>query len=224
MGKSLYAEESPPPRRGLLVADGDVQAARPQLEPRPPRLLRTHPKRWTVLAGKVVPQCAHVHLRNGVHLVRQRADGLFSAKEAIADWKERGWTVIDQDVDGPDTSYLREVLPNVWLLRWEQEHAGTDHISADVEGYADWLQGLIKVGKVPPCPPYILAGMASRKAQEVGALRDAVRATPSRQPELDRAESDLAVLEAELARVAPATKRAPSPKRKLLADGEGDGG
>lgn len=220
MAKSLY-EEPRPTHRPLLVGDGEVQALRPQLEPRAPRLLRTHPKRWTVLEGKVVPQCAHVHLRHGVHMMRQRRDGLYLARETIADFTERGWHVIPEDVDGPGTSYLREAVPGVWLLRWEQEHPGSDHVSSDVDGYAVWLQGLIKDGKIPGPPAYILASMTARKRQEVGTLRDAVRATPSRQPELDRAEADLAALDAELAKVAPAKRAAPVGKRRLMAD-DGD--
>lgn len=221
MGKPIYGADAPPPepaRRPLLVGDGEVRAARPMLEPRAPRLLRVHPKRWTVLAGKVVPACAHVHLRVGVHMMKQRRDGLFLAREALADWSERGWTVIPEDVDGPGTSYLREVLPGTWLLRWEQEHAGSEHVSSDLEAYAEWLRGLIRTGKIEGPKPYILEAMAAKMRQAVGELRDAVRASPSRQPELDRAEADLAAVDAELGVNRPARKSAPTRKSALMAD------
>lgn len=222
MAKSIYQEAAtPPPRRPLLVGDGEALAARPQLEPRAPRLLRVHPKRWTVLAGRVVPQAAHVHLRHSVHLIRQRQDGRYLAREAIADWTERGWTVIPEDVDGPDTSYVREAIPGTWLLRWEQEHPGSDHVSSDLEGYADWLRGLMDSGKIPRPPVYVLESMSAKMRQAIGDLRDAVRAQPSRQPELDRAEADLAAVEAELQTLRPTPTKRPAPPKKsnIIADG-----
>lgn len=218
MAKPIYQEApAPPPRRPLLVGDGEVQAAMPQLEPRHPRLLTTHPKRWGVIAGRVVPLCGSLHLRPGVHMIRQRTDGRYMAREAQADLTEKGWTIIPEDVDGPGTSYVREVIPGTWLLSWEHEHPGSDHVSSDTDGYAEWLDGLVKAGKIPGPQPYVLDALAAKMRHQLGELRDLVRAHPSRQPELDRCEADLAALEARIGALRPARKSAPA-KKALLTD------
>ena len=221
MGKPInHPTPTTPPARAPLVSDGVVRAQLPRLEARPPALLMAHPKRWTVLAGRVVPLCGSLHLRPGVCGIRQREDGSYSARDTIAHYQEEGWVIIPEDVDGPGTSYLREVAPNVWLTTWEQENPGSEHVTCDTEGYAGWLEGLIDAGKIPAPALYVLEVYAQKLRHQVGELRDGVRAQPSRQPELDRAEADLAVVLAKLPAAAPA-RRAASPRRSaLVADGD----
>lgn len=222
MARPIHQEAPPAPAaRPLLVGDGEAQAALPQLEPRHPRLLTTHPKRWAVISGRVVPLCGSLHLRPGVDTVRLRQDGRYLAREAQAVRVEQGWTVIPQDVDGPGTSYLREVIPNTWLLTWEHEHPGSDHVSSDVDGYAEWLDGLVKAGKIPGPHLHVLDAMAAKMRHQLGELRDLVRSHPSRQPELDRCEADLAALEARIGAARPPRKSTAAKKAAILADEEG---
>jgi hypothetical protein len=193
--------------------DDGVEGARaPKLGPRAPALLRYHPERWGVIEGQVVPICAHVHLRAGVHRVRQRKDGTFLRREAEADWEERGWRIIPHDVDG--RSYLRELAPGHYGTRWEQAHAGSTRVTSDTAGYARWLRSLIASGKVDRPQPYVLEALAAKFRHEVGDLSDRVRAIPSLQPLLDRARADLAAVEAEI----DATSAPAAPAREVDLD------
>jgi hypothetical protein len=76
-------------------------------------------------------------------------------------------------------------------------------------------------GKIPRPPVYVLESMSAKMRQAIGDLRDAVRAQPSRQPELDRAEADLAAVEAELQTLRPTPTKRPAPAKKsnIIADG-----
>lgn len=209
-----------PSTRAPLVSDGVARAQLPRLEPRAPALLMVHPKRWTVLAGRLVPLCGSLHLQAGVCGVRQREDGSFSARDTIAWYTEDGWTVIPEDVSGPGTSYLHEPVPGVWLSIWEHPNPGSEFVTCDTEGYAAWLEGLIDSGKIPPAAPYVLETYRAKLEHQVGELRDSVRAYPSRQPDLDRAEADLAVVVAKIGAATTARRSTPARRSGLLAEGD----
>lgn len=187
----------------------------PRLPPQPPRLLKVHPERWTVLEGQVVPLCGHLHLRAGVSRVQQRRDGTYLIREAIAAQADRGWTVIPADVDG--SSYIYEAAPGTYLLRWEQAHAGSSTVTSDTRGYADWLRKLIADGKIPAPRPYALEALRAKYARRVDQLTDDTHRLPSLRPELEQAVKDLRCVEAEIKLRAAPVKSTPVNPSTLIA-------
>ena len=178
----------------------ETRANLPRLPATPPRLLMAHPERWTVMQGHVIPLMGSLKLQAGVNRVKQTADGRFQKLEAEAALEEQGWRVIPADIDGPGTSYIRQVAPGVFLSRWERAYPGSTHTDVDEVGYAEWCRSLIDRGVVAPPAPYVLELLRAKRQREHDELRDKVATTPSVKPTLDRLAADIAAVDAEVAR------------------------
>ena len=172
----------------------------PRLSTRPPVLLMAHPERWTVLDGVVVPQLGKFPLQAGIGRVTQLRDGRYSMLEGKAALESQGWTIIPVDVDGPGTSYLREVAPGVYVTAWEQTFAGSAHIEPDLAGYVAWLSGLMERGVLAPPAPYVLELLHAKKQREHDDLADRVQSVPSLRAAVNRLAADLAAIAATQAR------------------------
>lgn len=183
----------------LNIADGIAAPDRPRLKDRPPFLLMVHPERWGVVAGEVVPICGRLTLVNGVSCVKKNeATGKISIEEALTHRRKHGWRPIPLDVDGPGTSYLRSPCKDVYLTRWETAHAGSSVVTSDTRGYVAWLRQLIADGKLPRCPRYVLERLHTRITRRIAELQDRVRVLPSAQIDLEKAQAELKVIEAEM--------------------------
>lgn len=184
----------------LNITDGVGPVDKPRLRDRPAALLMVHPERWGVMCGQVVPLAAKLPIMGGVANVRvvDPKRGTLSISQALAIQHKRGWQEIPLDVDGPRTSYLRRVLPGVYLTRWETAHAGSSVVTADGPGYVAWLRGLIEAGKIPRAPRYVLERLLEELRRSALELKDKVRTVPSAQVDLDRALEDIQAVEREL--------------------------
>lgn len=193
----------------LGLADGVGPVDLPLIEPRRPALYQYHPKRWQVMEGQVVPLLASMPLVGGVGNVKALKGGKVSIATAVAERAKRGWTVLKNDVEGPGTSYLYRVKTAsgrwAYLTRWETAHNGSTVITTDRRGFVAWLRKLISLGRLPAPKPYVLEQLRARFVQSKLELQDKVRTVPSAQVELDRVNTDLAVVERELKSVGALT-------------------
>jgi hypothetical protein len=178
----------------------ETRANTPRLPATPPKLLTYHPERWTVMSGEVVPQFGSLKLQAGIQRMKQGADGRFQKGEAEISLAEQGWTVIPADVDGPGTSYIRQVAPGVFLSRWEKAYPGSSHVDTDEAAYVSWCRTLLDRGVIPRPEPYVLELLQAKKRREHDDMADKVAAVPSLRPVVDRLATDLRAIEDEIAR------------------------
>lgn len=201
--------------RALTAADlglgvRDERAARLPMAERPYKWAYAYlPERWQVLHGKVVPMLGVMFLVPGLN------GG--TTRRAVEAREERGWTVLDPMIDGESYIYecqsrsMSGVLQPLYLSRFEEAHEGSDHITCDSEGYAEWLAGLVDSGKIPKPAPYVLTTLRAQLKQRVSNMIDACRLTPSMSDLLEAAKADLEVVDAAIksatSNAKPASKR-----------------
>lgn len=172
-------------------------APAPRIESSPPFLLMAHPNRWHVRGGKLLPHLSRLALVDGSGQVRKR-NGKLYARDAIASYEEKGWTVIPVDIDGPGTSYVRKVAgTGAHITRFMQVFSGSDAVLVDADGEAKWMQGLIARGVIKPCPDYVLDRLAAQLREGLLSAQDLAKTVPSAAAKVDRLAADLAVIVAE---------------------------
>lgn len=144
------------------------QELAPTGQPAKPFYLAVHPNRWVVAAGQIIPFARRINLSSGVGGVDVDAKGKPKPSLALAEAEEQGWTVLPWDVDGG--TYLRQVTATGgWITRWEVLHPGTEEITTDQKGYAEFFARLIKAGKIGGPAPWVL----DRLASELRAMAEA---------------------------------------------------
>lgn len=176
---------------------GTEAIARPKLRELPPILLTVHPERWQVMHGMVVPLCGAIKLLRGCNNVDMLPNGKYTIADAITQAHREGAVEIPWDVDGPGTSYLREVAPGVYLTRWQTATAGSEYVQVDEVGYAKWLRGLVDAGKIPKPRAYVVERLLAVAQKDLGEIADRLATTPSLKPRAKRLEDDIKALEAE---------------------------
>lgn len=163
-------------------------------------LLRWHPERWHVMHGRLIPQMSGFPLQAGVNNVRRRRDGTWIVREATAVMAEKGWHILPSNVDGPGTSYFADERGT---YRWQRRFPGSTAVQTNEREYADWVHSLIDRGVIEPIRGYVAERLAEQLRQEIGQLADQVaKGMPSAAPLLERLRSDLAVIEAAIAKAA----------------------
>lgn len=178
----------------------ETRASMPRLPATPPKLLLYHPERFTVMGGQVIPLFGTMKLQAGIQRMKQGADGRFQKNEAEGSFAEQGWTVIPADVDGPGTSYIRQVAPAVFLSRWEKAYPGSSHVDTDEAAYVAWCRTLLDRGVIPRPAPYVLELLQAKKRKEHDDMADKVAAVPSLRPIVERLAADLRAIEVEIER------------------------
>ena len=199
--KAPAAEAENTTAGGYLPQFGEVERANhPRLIPRPPFLLTYHPERWTVMHGMVIPLFGSLKLQAGVNRIRMTRDGRFMKLEAQASLEEQGWTVIPADVDGPNTSYMQQAAPGIFVSRWERCFPSSSHVEVDEIGYAKWCRSLIDRNVIPRPATYVLELLRGKRQHEHDDLADKVATSPSLRANVARCAADLQAIDAELAR------------------------
>ena len=130
----------------------------------PPFVLVHSPHRFGVLAGKLVPMLGRMPLMPGVNHIEIDGQGRVKFAAARAKLEEEGRILIPYAWAPDGVSYIqavdtkptgKEVLEG-WITVWETAHTGDTRTVSDLDGYASWLEGLIKAGKLQPCAPHII--------------------------------------------------------------------
>jgi len=134
-------------------------------------ILKFHPARWTIMAGRLVPSLGQDRLAPGINMVSKSRDGRVSFAACRAKMEESGWSYIPYEW-GPDgESYLQAIdtrprgareTRTAHMTVWDSAYAGDPRVYPDEEAYSAWLAGLIKDGKIPACPPQIARRMLEK--------------------------------------------------------------
>ncbi len=192
----VEAEEATPEIGGV------AGPPKPTVIPEPPYLLTYLPERWGVIEGRVVPILSKLVARKGVNGVDfdERAKKVLM-EGAITQARAKGGTVIPWNVDGKGRSYIKRVKGAGWVSRWETLYAGSDQRTVDSVGYADWLRSLIERGVLPDPPLYVLESLAEQLRARMAELHKKGAVNGAYRVRIERAEADLAAVEAEIARV-----------------------
>lgn len=218
----LTQSSKPTPKRAAYTpetATVDHGHEYPRVDVNPPFVYVYNPQRWTLLAGRVVPQL-HTHpIMEGVNGVTRRGKRwhLAALKSHI---EELGRTMIPWDM-GPDgESYMSVVetrapsgaIVDTYIPVFTETYAGSSQVGPDIEAYVDWIQSLMDSGDLPRPAPYIIEGLlADRRSTLLDNMTAQTRAPTAGRAELIASlESEVQQLEALLAD-AP---RKPSRKRR----------
>lgn len=174
MAKIIGGGDATPTAFTPAFATQDHGLGHPWVDPAPPFILVYSPQRYMVLAGKVVPSLSRMPLIAGVNRVDVDRDGRIRFAAARARLEEEGRIPIPYEWGPKGDSYLQtvETRPNgsaaihtAHITVFETCHAGDRDVTPDEKAYAGWLAGLVKAGKLPPCPPHLARRMLE-KAQE----------------------------------------------------------
>lgn len=181
----------------------------------PPFLVVHNPARFTVIAGRVLPQFERIPLvagLNGCDEIRDRVTGAqvrVTSGIARSDAQDRGKIVIPHDAipdshvqPGQPKSYLWRPTgrPDVNLLIYTKCYPGSPSLEVDEVRYVEWVDYLVGQGIIQPAPAYVLRRMISERSKERDVLADKAVTQPSLKPEVDKRSKDIECIQAELAR------------------------
>lgn len=204
---------APPPRgAGQGVAGGSAFIPREDAETKgvsPPTMpgspafyFKSHPKRWQVLHGKIVPILGRLQLRPGVAGVQEGRDGGVSLRAARAAQEERGWTLIPFDAipESHGTSYLQqlELRPDVVLSIYERAYPGSSETTADEPKYLEFLEHLVDAKVIPPVETHVLESMLTDRERQLARAMDLAASNPSKKADVDRLQVEVETIEGEL--------------------------
>jgi len=155
-------------------ATKDLGLGHPWIDASPPYILIYSPQRWMVMDGRLVPSLSKLPLVAGVNRVEVDKDQRIRFAATRARLEEEGRIPVPYEWGPNGESYLKtvETRPNgssqiqtAYVSVWETCHAGDRQPATTEAGYADWLEDLVKSGKLPACPPH-LARRLLEKANE----------------------------------------------------------
>jgi len=148
--------------------------APPAVEVRPMFIYAFHPRRWMVLAGKLVPGLRQVALVPGVERVWMDEERRIHFADTRAKLEENGWKLIPHHLAPDGVSYVQVLqtkpvdsnqILETHLTVWETAYPGLPDTESDLDGYTAWLEGLVEAGTIPPCPAYVAGRMLERTRQ-----------------------------------------------------------
>jgi hypothetical protein len=182
----------------------------PHIEETPPYVLVFHPRRWMVLAGKLVPSLSRQPLADGVNQISIDRKGAVRLASYRARLETEGRSIIPYNWAPDGESYLDSVdtrpggradVKEAWISVWEEAPVGASQTVSDETGYAEWLEGLVKSGKLTPCPIDVIERMLEEarlrqgRAAIVAAKNQGAGRSAEREAQL---KAEVEVLEAAL--------------------------
>ena len=142
-------------------ASKDNGNAYPHIPVTPAFLLVYSPKRWMIMDGRLVPSLSKLPLEPGVNRVDKTKDGRIRIANLRARLEEEDRKPIPYEWAPDGETYIRAVqtragseLATAYVSCFESVHAGDAATYPDETAYADWLERLVKDGKLPACPPH----------------------------------------------------------------------
>lgn len=154
------------------IGVGTTRKPATKVPPQAAYLLYFNPERWTIIAGRVVPQLGKAKLiagANGCDYDYKRK--VWVTAPMTSQLEENGYKIIPWEIDGD--SYIRkDPATGGYYSRWERVYSGSSRIQDGAAEYATWLQGLIDTGFLPPPPTYILEALLGDEERRANATRD----------------------------------------------------
>ena len=140
------------------------------VRPEPPFFYAYHPARLTVRDGRVVPAFIRLSAEPGVGNVglaveKNTGRRIPVVQQAIASAQERGLAVIAWDVDkaaGVPSYIARDRRSGGWFDRWTRVYSGSDHVTYDEAGFADWCESLYERGILERPQIWAMEALANR--------------------------------------------------------------
>ena len=154
----------------------------PWIDATPQFIYTCHPARWRVIDGRLVPLLGKQVLVDGVNNIEMDARGRVRFGACKNKMEDEGWLFIPYEWGPGGDSYLQAVetrpggsrdLRTAYISVWESAYAGDTTTYGDLTAYVDWLSGVVKAGKIPPCPPQVARRMlekAEERLSEANAL------------------------------------------------------
>jgi len=141
-------------RVAQVLAAEEAREQLPRVSPCSDFLLQVHPMRWDVAGKRIVPVPGRFSLVPGVDGVDEDRRGRVVVSSAIANRRDRGWTVIPaewyEDEDG--VGYVQAIPVKGGVAHvtiWDSLYPGSTKVRCDLEGMADWFDKLIAEKKIP---------------------------------------------------------------------------
>lgn len=157
------------------LATEEARTQLPRVSPSAAFLLQVHPSRWDVYDGRVMPVPSRFVLRPGVNGIDVDRRGRLIVSGAIANRRDRGWTVIPADwyEDEEGVGYV-QALPVkggvAHITVFDSLYPGSTKIRCDVSAMADWFARLIDEGKIAPPSVPALEDLVDRLERELAKL------------------------------------------------------
>ncbi len=185
------------------LATTTEKAPLPRLQVRPQFVYAWSITQWMVMHGQLIPSLQQVRLQPGVRRVRKIGDRI-DVSDLRSHMESRGWRLIPHDL-GPGGSYMRRHKTDptgqgryervTYLTAWEQPYAGSDRVTSDEQGYAEWCAGLVDSGVVPTCPIVIARNLEERTRSRLSRMEEKYnRGAESLKPNIDALKAELQVI------------------------------
>lgn len=150
--------------------DAGVGAA--TIDASPKFVFAHHPKRWTIVDGRIVPELIRVPLQSGLNRVMVGTDGRVRMHDTRALLEQKSRVIIGPELGPGGKSYLQavdtlsngKIVPAV-ITVWETAHAGESKTEWDYGAYADWLESLVASGKIAPITQHRAGEIAAATRQ-----------------------------------------------------------
>lgn len=175
----------------------------PQIPQTPMFVWVFSPRRWQVLAGRVVPRLTKQPLEPGVNRIARTEQGRYLMADFRSRIEREGRLAIPFSWAPDGNSYLQalDTKPNpespqivkTYVSVFESAGAGDRATYPDVAGFADWLESLVAAGRLPACSPTRLR----RMLEEASGRRDTAEVAYSEKPSAVRKQR-LAAFDAEV--------------------------
>jgi hypothetical protein len=163
--KRQITREAPTSAGNLPTLAGQPQAAGPAIPVEPPYWLAVREDRVEVVGGRVVCQPVQVRVAAGCNGIEVKRDGSVLAGNMRTNLEARGFTLIPWDIDGPGSSYLRQINNHGgWISRFETVYPRSDRRKTDEAGYGEWLEALSARGAIPAPADYAVSALRDRVA------------------------------------------------------------
>lgn len=180
MARVKMTTESAPPsfeaskgrRVAQVLATEEAREQLPRVSPYSDFLLQVHPMRWDVHGDRVIPIVSRFPLVPGVNGISSDRHGRPQVSSAIANRRDRGWTVIPPELyeDEEGIGYV-QAIPVLGgfchVTIWDSLFPGSTKIRCDLDAMADWLHELIDQKKIPAPSAPALEDLVERLEREL---------------------------------------------------------
>jgi len=148
-------------RRAPEMATQVAGSTHPAIDEYAPFYLVFHPDRWVVINGRLVPSLQKLPLMAGVNGIDVEKGGRIRFAAARTRLEEEGRRVVPWEWAPDGESYLQcldtrpgggKEIKETWISVFETANIGARETSPNEDEYAEWLEGLVKSGRLPACP------------------------------------------------------------------------